>query len=231
MSGNVILDNLSKPEALGLSKLVGILSRSTRDNDIKRALEALGLELNGNKQKQRETGQIVFEKPEMNLRDWLETLRRSGVKPKYNMHYREINNRTEINTNKASYVLDEDECGKQAVEEMLAQNPRADEKDREKAYYEGVEEARKRNRDARKAIANWDIIEKDGENDTREEDPLIRYIDRHNNKIDWYSTMRNLADYGRRSGYSEGHYKRCIDRWVTFFCSRPKTNNRAIDSR
>jgi hypothetical protein len=78
MSGNVILDNISKPEALGLSKLVDILSRTARDNDIKRALENLGLELGANKPKQRETGQIALEKPEMNLRDWLENLRRSG---------------------------------------------------------------------------------------------------------------------------------------------------------
>jgi hypothetical protein len=231
MAGNVILDNMSKPEALGLSKLVEILSRSTRDNDTKRGLETLGLEIGANKPKQRETGRIVFEKPEMNLRDWLENLRRSGIKPKYNMHYREINNRTEINTNKASYILDEDESGKQAVEEMLSKNPRADEKEREKAYYDGVEEARKRNRDARRAVANWDIIEKDGENDTREEDPLLRYIDRQNNKIDWYSTMCNLAGYGKRSGYSEGHYKRCIDHWVSFFAPdlRPITESLSAD--
>jgi hypothetical protein len=114
---------------------------------------------------------------------------------------------------------------------MLSKNPRADEKEREKAYYDGVEEARKRNRDARRAVANWDIIEKDGENDTREEDPLLRYIDRQNNKIDWYSTMRNLAGYGKRSGYSEGHYKRCKDRWVSFFAPdlRPITEPLSAD--
>jgi ribosomal protein L13 len=116
----------------------------------------------------------------INLRDWLENLRKNGIKPKYSMHYREINSRTEINTNKASYILDEDEKGRQAVEEMLAKNPRADQKEREKAYYSGCEEARKCNRDSRRAIANWEIIEKDRENDTREEAPLIRYIDRQN---------------------------------------------------
>jgi hypothetical protein len=66
---------------------------------------------------------------------------------------------------------------------------------------------------------------------TREEDPLLRYIDRVNNKIEWYATMRNLASYGKRHGYGESHYKRCIDRWVSFFSPelRPVTESLNAD--
>jgi hypothetical protein len=77
----------------------------------------------------------------------------------------------------------------------------------------------------------WVLVEKDSENDTREEDPLLRYIDRQNNKIDWYASMRNLAGYGESSGYSEGHCKRCIDRWDSFFSPelRPVTELLSAD--
>jgi hypothetical protein len=49
-------------------------------------------------------------------------------------------------------------------------------------------------------------------NDTRKEDTNIRYIDNQRTKIDWYVSVRNLAEYGKRSGYRMSHYKRCIDR-------------------
>jgi hypothetical protein len=43
--------------------------------------------------------------------------------------------------------------------------------------------------------------------------------------------MHNLAGYGKRSGYRQGHYKRCIDRWVSFFAPdmRPITEPLSAD--
>jgi hypothetical protein len=43
--------------------------------------------------------------------------------------------------------------------------------------------------------------------------------------------MRNLAGYGESSGYSEGHCKRCIDRWDSFFSPelRPVTELLSAD--
>jgi hypothetical protein len=44
--------------------------------------------------------------------------------------------------------------------------------------------------------------------------------------IDWYASVRNLSSYGARTGYTMNHYKRCIDRWVSYFAPnmRPVTD-------
>jgi hypothetical protein len=75
------------------------------------------------------------------------------------------------------------------------------------------------------------MAEKDGENDTREEDTNIRYIDIQRTRIDWYVSIRNLAAYGKRTGYNMSHYRRCIDRWVSFFSPhlRPVTDSQSAN--
>jgi hypothetical protein len=90
---------------------------------------------------------------------------------------KKINGRTEINIEKDSYMIEENEKGSIAVDELRAKNSKATDAEIEDAYREGCEKARRHNRRAKTVEPQWVMAEKDGENDTREEDTNIRYID------------------------------------------------------
>jgi hypothetical protein len=150
---------------------------------------------------------------------------------KYGTHYTEINGRTEINIKTESYMGDENEWGSQEVDALKAKNSKATEIEIEEAFREGYEKARRHNRKAKNVGPERVMSEKDGENDTREEDTNIRYLDSQRTKIDWYVSVRNLATYGKRTGYSMSHNKRCLDRWVSYFTPnlRPVTEGQTAN--
>jgi hypothetical protein len=56
---------------------------------------------------------------------------------------------------------------------------------------------------------------------------MLRYLDQKKETIDWYASIRNLSSYGARTEYTMNHYKRCIDRWVSYFAPnmRPVSDN------
>jgi hypothetical protein len=98
-------------------------------------------------------------------------------------------------------------------------------KKKRKAYYDGCERARRHNEAAKDKDPMWILVDKDDECNTRDEDTMLRYLDQKKEAIDWYASMINLSSYGSRTGYTMNHYKRCIDRWVSYFAPnmRPVT--------
>jgi hypothetical protein len=232
MSGNTILDSMNKKESVAIEKMLQALKVLGGNNNASQALLAEAeRELKHGNEPTRLTGNIEFECPQYTLRAFLNQLRVDSVKAQYGTHYREINGRTEINIEKESYIIDENEKGSIAVDELRARNGKATEAEIDAAYNEGCERARRHNRKAKTVEPNWVMAEKDGENDTREEDTNIRYVDNLRTRIDWYVSIRNLAAYGKRSGYNMNHYKRCIDRWVSFFSPhlRPVTDSQSAN--
>jgi hypothetical protein len=74
-------------------------------------------------------------------------------------------------------MVDENDTGSIAVDELRAKNSKESESEIEDAYREGCEKARRHNRKAKTVEPQWVMAKKDEENDTREEDTNIRYID------------------------------------------------------
>jgi hypothetical protein len=218
MSGNIILDSMKKKETVALTKILEAMKLLGKaDPDSGKILDEAEKELGIGSKKKRETGEIKFTVPPHDLRTWLDTVRRQGVKPKAGIHYREINGKTEVNIEKASYTVVESEYGYKELNEKQMTNPKMTEEEKTKAYYDGCEKARKLNEAARNTNPTWILVEKDNECNTRDEDTMLRYLDQKKEAIDWYASIRNLSSYGSRTGYSMQHYKRCIDRWVSYF--------------
>jgi hypothetical protein len=106
MSGNIILDSMKKKETIALAKLLEAMKVPGKaDPDSSKILTEAEKELGIGTKKKRETGEIKFTLPPHDLRSWLDTLRRDGIKPKSGIHYREINGKTEVNVEKASYTV------------------------------------------------------------------------------------------------------------------------------
>jgi predicted DNA-binding ArsR family transcriptional regulator len=221
---------MNKKESVAIEKMLQALKVLGGNNNTSQALLAEAeRELKLGNEPTRLTGNIEFECPQHTLRVFLNQLRVDNVKAQYGTHYREINGRTEINIEKDSYMIDENDKGSLAVDELRAKNSKATDAEIEDAYKEGCEKARRHNRKAKTVEPQWVMAEKDGESDTREEDTNIRYIDIQRTRIDWYVSIRNLAAYGKRTGYNMNHCKRCIDRWVSFFSPhlRPVTDSQS----
>jgi hypothetical protein len=76
-------------------------------------------------------------------------------------------------------MVEENEKGLLAMDELRARNSKASEAEKEDDCRDGCERARRHNRKAKTVEPQYVMAEKDGENDTREEDTNIRYTDRY----------------------------------------------------
>jgi hypothetical protein len=103
MSGNIILDSMKKKETVALAKILEAMKLLGKaDPDSGKILDEAEKELGIGSKEKRETGEIRFTVPPHDLRTWLDTVRRQGIKPKAGIHYREINGKTEVNIESAS---------------------------------------------------------------------------------------------------------------------------------
>jgi hypothetical protein len=207
MSGNIILDSMKKKETVALAKIVEAMKLLGKaDPDCGKILDEAEKELGIGNKKKRETGEIKFTVPPHDLRSWLDTVRKEGVKLKAGIHYREINGKTEINIEKASYTVVESDYGYKELNERQISNPKMTEEEKTKAYYEGCEKARKLNEAAKNTNPTWILVDKDDKCNTRDKDTTIRYLDQKKEAIDWYASVRNLSSYRSRTGYTMNHY-------------------------
>jgi hypothetical protein len=146
MSGNIILGSMKKKETIALSKILEAMKLLGKaDPNSEKILEEAEKELGIGNKKKRETGEIKFNVPPHDHRSWLDTVRKQGVKPKSGIHYREINGKTEVNIESASYTVLESEWGYKELNEKQINNLKLTEEEKTKAYYEGCEKARKHN--------------------------------------------------------------------------------------
>jgi hypothetical protein len=95
MSGNIILDSMKKKETIALTKMLEAMKLLGKaDPSSEKILDEAEKELGIGNKKKRERGEIKFTVPPHDLRSWLDTVRKQGVKPKAGIHYREINGKT-----------------------------------------------------------------------------------------------------------------------------------------
>jgi hypothetical protein len=164
MPGNIILDNMKKKETIALTKMLEAMKLLGKaDPSSEKILDEAEKELGIGNKKKRETGEIKFTIPPHDLRSWLDTVRKQGIKPKAGIHYREINGKTEVNIEKASYTVLESEYGCKELNEKQISNPKMTEEEKTKAYYEGCEKARKLNEIAKNTSPTWILVDKDDE--------------------------------------------------------------------
>jgi hypothetical protein len=103
---------MKKKETVALSKILEAMKLLGKaDSNSEKILEEAEKELGLGNKKKRETGEIKFTVPPHDLRSWLDTVRKQGVKLKSDIHYREINGKTEVNIESASYTVGAPNCG------------------------------------------------------------------------------------------------------------------------
>jgi hypothetical protein len=218
MCGNTILENIDKKAASALDKLILVVKAQTNGNSTAMALlneaeKELGFQTKLNIL----NCDIKFSCLKYTLRSWQSELRSKGVRAKAHVHYRGINCNMEINVAEKSWTVMESDYGDIEVNLVKANIQKIKADKLETAYREGCDKVRKIDMSPKDEEQSWVIAEKDGENDTKEEDSNILFMDGKRESIDWYRSTRDLAAYGQRVGYSMHHYKLSIDTWVSYF--------------
>jgi hypothetical protein len=120
ISGNIILDSMKKKETVALTKIFeAIILLGKADPNSGKILDEADRKLGLGNKKKRETLEIKFIVPPHDLRSWLDTIRKQGVKPKSGTQFREINRKTDVNIKSVSYTVLESEWGYKELIEKL----------------------------------------------------------------------------------------------------------------
>jgi hypothetical protein len=215
-SANVILDAVKRdPDAT----LKAIIAKWKDNADMRELAELAETELPRQEQKEEE---IRLQMPAHTLASWKEELARTGAVPTPNVHFKEEKGCLFMNDRADSWTVDETDSGYR--EQDL--HPNAAPEMRREHFDNGVRAARTANNLARQRPQNWTPLAREDENDVRMEDSQIRYLT-GKKEVDWHKTVRNLANFGARRGYTEQHFKSAFDRFVSFFnpSLRPTTEN------
>ena len=215
-SANVILDAVKRdPDAT----LKAIIAKWKDNADMRELAELAETELPRQEQKEEE---IRLQMPAHTLASWKEELARTGAVPTPNVHFKEEKGCLFMNDRADSWTVDETDSGYR--EQDL--HPNAAPEMRREHFDNGVRAARTANNLARQRPQNWTPLAREDENDVRMEDSQIRYLT-GKKEVDWHRTVKNLANFGARKGYTEQHFKSAFDRFVSFFnpSLRPTTEN------
>ena len=143
-------------------------------------------------------------------------------------HYKEVNHNTFINTNLNCFLTAAPQfLATRARTQFLAAHPAAT-VEQQQAEYDRVLALRTTfNETTALEAPVWEIMQRQGNNDIRQEDSLLIFLDTSRKQPHWYKIIHNLKAYGEQSGYTLNHYKRCLDRFVGFFAPHlsPVTDN------
>lgn len=221
MASNPIMDTVRRTESKAVEQLMEAV-KALGSNDMQEAdrllTEASKNWKKTNKEEKKDIkGDIKFKVPEDTLESWCDKLRKNKIKPMHFVHFREMNGRLMANINAKTYTLDEGESGNREIEILLARKQEASQEEINRAYEKGVLSAKIENDKAINETGTWILLSRIAENDTSEDDAMIRYVENDNNQIDYFYSVRNLASLGERLGYTEYHYKNTLDRWVSYF--------------
>jgi hypothetical protein len=84
---------MKKKETIAMTKILEVLKVLEKsDPNSKKILEEAEKELGVGTKKKRDTGEIRFKVPPHDLRSWLDTVRRQGVKPKIGLLFHILRN-------------------------------------------------------------------------------------------------------------------------------------------
>jgi len=178
---------------------------------------------------EQEIGQFTFEIPAMTLQEHIANL--GTITPQKDVHYRERHSVLYRNSNADSYPhRDPDTAAFRARRNLLAQNPQATAEEIEAAEDTAREEQEEANNRAALEAPEWELLQRDSNNDVRGEDALLVFTDTSHKTVDWYSVIRNLKQFGEPLGYTLDHYKHALDRFVGFFAPGLKAVTDALEA-
>ena len=138
----------------------------------------------------------------------------------YNTHWKEENGRVFFNQAllTANYA-DENVVAAEAREAAANQANLPAVEELERIYQRALTAQATRNAIACRVPPVWVLIQRKDLNDTRAEDSWLQYADDKHKHINWYDTIRTIQTQGAYLGYAELHYRRLLDRFVSYFAS------------
>jgi len=227
---NVILDAVKEDPNDGFRDIIKALRMlEAGDREYNTVLQTLERKIPSDPRGQRPATQFAFRPALITLADWLQQLRRRGITPIVNNHFRESKDCAFGNSAEESYLVDEVRAGHEARDTLAAENAEATAAELQQEFENGAREARRANSEAARRDQTWFVLRREAGNDVRMEDSLIRYLSGKKDP-DWYATIQNISDFGIRNGYDVHHYKTVLDRFVSFFAPALRAVTQSMDA-
>jgi len=247
MASNTILEQLK--EEANESKMVGLMKEMLNANTqaakqaLLEKLEKIGKEPTASCKINREIDNFKFGEPELSLDDWLNKVRRqSDDEPCIGMHWKVENGVAFANVEVNSHARNEEAAVRIAklsfyeMEDKMSEEERAKwtGKEVDSMEFKTRREVWKWNLKARTIKPRWEVLKRTALGDTKLEDTALRYIRRpvkeDEGQVDWFKTIKELVRIGTTLGYTIGHYKATMDRWVSFFSPNMRNMTEPMDA-
>jgi hypothetical protein len=175
--------------------------------------------------------EFIFQIPEHTFDDM--TARLQNTPLQQYVHYRDVHNILYENTNVPCFNMpDPVQVAEAARNRHILEHPEGAPELRQQTYDDALRAQQRVNTAALAEPPVWQLLQRQGPNDIRQEDSLLSFQDTHRKHPHWYKIVRNLKTHGETHGYTLQHYKRCLDRFIGYFSPQlaPVTDNlEAID--
>lgn len=149
------------------------------------ALQALQQLIGDNDRYERDIDQFTFEVPPVSLQQHL--LHLGAIKPERNKHFQDRNGVLYRNSNPASYEeLDPEVAGWNARRNHAIAHPDADDAALQQVANLARDAQLARNRAAHFETPNWELLQREANNDVRAEDSLLVFSDPGHKIVDWF---------------------------------------------
>ena len=148
-----------------------------------------------------------------------------AAKPKYRpmldgKHFKVEKNRKFYNRAiETSEWADENLVAATAREQAALQDPIPQPQELEDIYRRALFVQIRRNAAAYAIPPDWILLQNEDQNDIRAEDSWLQYLDSTHKKINWFATIQTIQSEGSWLGYTTRHYKRVLERFVSYFNS------------
>jgi hypothetical protein len=144
------------------------------------------------------------------------------------VHYRDVHNILYENTNNQCFNMpDAQQVADAARTRYILEHPENPPELRQTAFDDALRAQQRINTTALAEPPVWQLLQRQGPNDIRQEDSLLSFQDTQRKHPHWYKIVRNLKTHGETHGYNLQHYKRCLDRFIGYFSPQlaPVTDN------
>jgi len=167
---------------------------------------------------QQEINNFTFEIPQFSIND---IAARPNYRPMtYNTHWKEENGRVFYNEALLTAAYEDETVVATRAREVAANQPNApNAEELERIYQRALNQQATINATACRVPPVWTLIQRKDLNDTRAEDSWIQYADDKHKHVNWYDTIKTIRTMGEYLGYTELHYRRLLDRFVSYFAS------------
>ena len=167
---------------------------------------------------QLEINNFAFQIPEFSIQD---IAARPNYRPMtYNTHWKEENGRVFYNEALLTAAYEDENVVAARAREEAANRPNPpNAEELERTYQRALNQQATINAVACRIPPVWTLIQRKDLNDTRAEDSWLQYADDKHKHINWYDTLRTIQTMGAYLGYTELHYRRLLDRFVSYFAS------------